>query len=164
MGVAKDGRFVRTASPSFTLDYPKSMQMRPLIRPKQIFYGFYYNAAGKRVDVIIDIHNVKKGQKLEEAFQDSLKAGILWLQKVGDKPKVISDKPLHIYNGYKAREVKLDWQMAEFSIPIVYHLIEKEAKIISLSGSILLPTGKNDLKSALEIFKTIDLNPEIEKK
>ena len=159
-GVARDGRFVRTASPSFTIEYPKSFTMIPLTQPYHVFYGFYRTTSGTILALIISIFDIKKGQNPEEAFEDRLGIVIKTLQRYFKKAKVLSARSIHIYDGFTAWEIEFEWAQGEAMVQGLSHWIVKENKIISLHGQLIVPTEKTDLKQFLEIFKTIDLDPE----
>ena len=129
------------------------------LRPSEIFWGKHVTTDGSWLNVNIVIEKVKQGLVLSEVIQGWLNNFDSFLKKVGNKPNVISNKPIKSYEGFIAREIIIDWKYQDvFPMTVIVHLIIKEDKIIALRGWDV--EGK--IKPALEVFKTINLHPEKE--
>jgi hypothetical protein len=150
-GFAKDGKFVRTDSPAFTLDYPKEFQSR-MLEGNQIFRAGIPQGSPSMSIVISsltageDIH--KQLKALAEGYANSLKS-------VGSDIKIISQNPIKNYKEFDAYQIQIVWRYREqVTLTTVVHIIEKEDKALQLARHTIYDIGE-----LADIFKTINLNP-----
>jgi len=150
-GFARDGKFVRTDSPSFTLEYPKEFQNQ-VLQSNQIFRaGIPQGSPSMSIAISSltageDIH--KQLKALAEGYANSLKS-------VGSDIKIISQNPIKNYKEFDAYQIQIVWRyLGQTTLTTVIHIIAKEDKAILLAGHTIY--GIDEL---MDIFKTINLNP-----
>jgi hypothetical protein len=150
-GFAKNGKFVRTDSPAFTLEYPKEFQNR-MLQANQIFRAGIprgspsMSIAISSLDSAEDITKQLKG--LTEGYANALKS-------VGSDIKIISQNPIKKYKEFDAYQIQIVWRYrGQTTLTTVVDLIAKEDKAILLAGHTVY--GIDEL---MDIFKTINLNP-----
>jgi len=150
-GFGRDGKFVRTNSPAFTLDYPRGFQNRPL-QAGQIFRaGIPQGSPSMSIGIatlpgVDDPHTELK--ILAEGYA-------MALQSVGSDIEIISQSPIETYGEYDAYQVQIVWRYrGQIPLTTVVHLIAKENRAIRLAGHTTY--GIDELT---DIFNTIDLNP-----
>ena len=148
----KDGQLIRKNPPAFTLDYPTSMEPRPL-EGTQIYSGGQTEEPFSLQVAIDDLG--------DSSFEDWVKgAGEGWvaaLKKIGGfGAKIIRSEPIDDYGKFKAVEMEIEWTWTDGSTQLVNlnHYILKGDKVITLSGTVL-----GDTDSLALIYETIDLNP-----
>jgi len=150
-GFAKDGKFIRTNSPAFTLNYPKVFRNK-VLESYQIFragipQGLPSMAVSiSRLQISEDIKIQLK--RLAVAYADGLKL-------VGSDIKIVSQYPITTYKGFDAYQIQFRWRFrGKVPLTTVVHIIAKENKAIQLAGHTLYETEK-----LTDIFQTINLNP-----
>jgi hypothetical protein len=150
-GFAKDGKFVRTDSPAFTLEYPKEFQNR-ILEGNQIFRaGIPQGSPSMSIAISSltageDIH--KQLKALAEGYANSLKS-------VGSDIKIISQNPVKNYKEFDAYQIQIVWRYrGQVALTTVVHIIAKKDKTIQLAGHTIYDIGE-----LTDIFKTINLNP-----
>jgi len=148
----KDGLLIRKNPPAFTLDYPTSMEPRPLTGT-QIYSGGQSEEPFSLQVAIDDLG--------DSSFEDWVKgAGEGWvaaLKKIGGfGAKIIRSEPIDDYGKFKAVEMEIEWTWTDGSTQLVNlnHYILKGDKVITLSGTVM-----GDIDSLALIYETIDLNP-----
>ena len=150
-GFGKDGKFVRTNSPAFTLEYPQGFQNRPL-QANQIFRAGIPQGSPS---ISIAIAPLAAGEDIDEQLKTLAEGYANALETVGSDIKIISQNPIETYKEFDAYEIQIVWRYrGQFSLTTVVHLIEKEDKAIQLAGHTTY--GIDELT---DIFKTINLNP-----
>jgi len=150
-GFAKDGKFVRTNSPAFTLNYPKAFKNK-VLESYQIFRAGIPQGVPSmaisisRLQIGKDINMQLK--RLAEAYADGLKL-------VGSNIKIISQDPITTYKEFDAYQIQFAWRFRGTDpLRTVVHIIAKENKAIQLAGHTLY-----DIEKLTDIFQTINLNP-----
>jgi hypothetical protein len=150
-GFGKDGKFVRTNSPAFTLEYPQGFQNRPL-QANQIFRAGIPQGSPS---MSIAISSPAAGDDINEQLKALAERYANALQSVGSDIKIISQNPIETYKEFDAYEIQIVWRYrGQFSLTTVVHLIAKEDKAIQLAGHTTY--GIDELT---DIFKTINLRP-----
>jgi len=150
-GFGKDGKFVRTNSPAFTLEYPKEFQNRRLLA-NQIFRAGIPQGSPS---ISIAISSFAAGEDIDEQLKALAEGYANALQTVGSDIKIISQNPIETYKEFDAYEIQIVWRYrGQFSLTTVVHLIAKEDKAIQLAGHTTY--GIDELT---DIFKTINLRP-----
>ena len=150
-GFGKDGKFVRTDSPAFTLEYPKEFQNRAL-QANQIFRAGIPQGSPS---ISIAIAPLAAGEDIDEQLKALAEGYANALQTVGSDIEIISQNPIETYKEFDAYEIQIVWRYrGQFSLTTVVHLIAKEDKAIQLAGHTTY--GIDELT---DIFKTINLNP-----
>ena len=150
-GFAKDGKFVRTNSPAFTLEYPKEFQNQ-VLQANQIFRaGIPQGSPSMSIAIsslAADEDSTEQLKALAEGYANALNS-------VGSDIKIISQNPIKNYKKFDAYQIQIVWRYREqIALTTVVHLIAKEDKAILLAGHTLY--GIDELT---DIFKTINLNP-----
>ena len=150
-GFARDGKFVRTDSPAFTLEYPKEFQNR-VLQADQIFRAGIPQGSPSMSIAITWIpagEDINKQLKvLAEGYANSLKS-------VGSDIKIISQNPIKEYQQFDAYQIQIVWRyQGQITLTTVVHIIAKEDKAILLAGHTVY-----DIDELTDIFKTINLNP-----
>ena len=148
----KDGVLTRKSPPAFTLEYPTSMEARPL-SPGQIYSGGQSEEPFSFQVAVDDLG--------DNSFEDWVKgAGEGWVSALksigGFGAKITSSKPTDRYDEYKAVEMEIEWTWTDGSTTLtnLNHYILKGDKVITLSGTVLADTD-----SLRMIYETIDLDP-----
>jgi hypothetical protein len=150
-GFAKDGKFVRTDLPAFSIDYPKNFIMRPL-QPGQIFRAGIPD--GTPV-IDITIYPLKSDDDINEQLKAIARIYAKVLESMGTHVKIISNKPTDYYKEFPAYQFEIKWKFqAQYPLITVVQVIAKESNAIQLGGHTAYDTGE-----LLDIFKTINLNP-----
>ena len=150
-GFAKDGRFVRTDSPAFTLDYPKEFQNRVLLANQIFRAGIPQGSPSMSIAISLlpagdDINNQLK--ILAERYADGLKS-------VGTDIKIISQNPIKDYQKFDAYQIQIVWRFrGQIALTTIVHLIAKNNRAIILDGHTTYGTDE-----LTDIFQTIDLKP-----
>jgi len=151
-GVYKDGEIIRKNSPAFTLEYPTNFKMRKKF-PGQIFNGA--NPAGVP-SLEVGVYDLDK-----KGWEAHIKGTIdTWkniLRGLGSrKVKIIRSEPTDRYDEFKAQEIEIEWLWTDGNTMLIslVNIIEKEGKVISLSGTVV-----GDTNPLINIFETIDLDP-----
>lgn len=151
-GFGKDGHFMRTNSPAFTLDYPREFRNLPFVFSDQIF-----RVQSPQGSPTFEISIVPFNPDLDTQKQLAEQADLVvkfTRDFGGTNIKVISDEIINDYEIFPARQFRIVWKFRGFSINSVYHAIAKENKIILLAGHTF-----SDIEELLDIFKTMNLNP-----
>ena len=77
------------------------------------------------------------------------------LKLIGTDIEIISNKPINSYKGFIAYQFEINWKYkGQHNITTIGHVVAKEKKAILFVGHTSF-----HIQEALEIFKTIDLNP-----
>jgi len=103
-GVAKNGVFVRTASPAFKFEYPKGSRKRALSIPNQIMSMEIYPGG---VTFQASVGDIPEGIKLEDVGPKALAVA---LEGVGSNVKVISNKEITLKDDTKAYRTDIEWK------------------------------------------------------
>jgi hypothetical protein len=150
-GFGKDGHFVRTDSPAFTLQYPKEFHNRPL-QSNQIFRAGIPQGSPS---MSIAISALPAGEDIHQQLRAIAEGYANALKNVGSDVKIISQHPINTYPQFDAYQIHIAWRyQGQFALTTVVHIIEKEDKAILLAGHTLY--GIDELT---DIFQTINLNP-----
>jgi hypothetical protein len=150
-GFGKDGKFVRTNSPAFTLEYPKGFQNRAL-QANQIFRaGIPQGSPSMSIAILALSGGADTQTQLKSLAEGYAKA----LQSVGSDIEIISQNPIDNYKEYDAYQIQIVWRYrGQTPLTTVVHLIAKENQAIRLAGHTTY--GIDELT---DIFQTIDLSP-----
>jgi hypothetical protein len=149
---AKDGIIKRTNPPAFEMEYPTTMKPRPL-SPGQIFNA---GQATSPFSLEVAIYDLDEGGW--EAQIKSTESG--WKQALealgGSDVDIVRSEPTDRYDAFTAQEIEIEWTWTDGSTGLtsVVNIIEKEGKLISLSGTVM-----GDIDDLIAIFETIDLDP-----
>lgn len=150
-GFGNDGKFVRTNSPAFTLEYPPGFQNRAL-QGSQIFRAGIPQGSPS---MSIAISGLAGGDDTHTQLKSLAEGYAKALQSVGSDIKIISQNPIENYKGYDAYQIQIVWRYrGRIPLTTVVHLIAKEDRAILLAGHTTY--GIDELT---DIFKTIDLTP-----
>jgi len=148
----KDGLLTRKSPPAFTLDYPTSMESRPL-SPGQIYSG---GQAEEPFSLQVAVDDVGK-----DGFEAWVKgAGAGWVSALkaigGFGAKIVRSEPTDLYGDFKAVAMEIEWTWTDGSTSLtnLNHYILKGDKVITLSGTVM-----GDIDSLRAIYETIDLEP-----
>ena len=127
-GIAKDGVFMRAASPAFQFSYPVGSKKLPLKAPNVIMRMRTPEGVGFDASVVA----IPEGWNLAESGPKYYAAG---LANVGTNIQVISNKKIMLKDGTKAYRSDIKW-MFQGTIPILTHLtsIFKDGKCILVSA------------------------------
>ncbi len=150
-GFGKDGKFVRTDSPAFELDYPKTFQNRPLL-PNQVFRAGIPQGSPA---ISIAISSLMAGKDIHRQLETLAEeyANSLW--RVGNDIKIMSQNPIKNYKQFDAYQIHIVWRYrGQTPLTTVVHLIAKGDKAIRLAGHTVYGTDE-----LMDIFKTINLSP-----
>ena len=150
-GFARDGKFVRTDSPAFTLEYPKEFQNQ-VLQSNQIFRAGIPQGSPS---MSIAISSLTAGEDIHKQLQGLAEGYANWLKSVGSDIKIISQNPIKKYREFYAYQIQIVWRyLGQTTLTTVIHIIAKEDKAILLAGHTIY--GIDEL---MDIFKTINLNP-----
>jgi hypothetical protein len=151
-GYAKDGKFVRTDSPAFTLNYPIAFQNQ-VLQSNQIFNASVPHAA---LSMAILISWLQVGEDINMQLKRLAEAYAYGLKKnMGSDIKIVSQNPISIYKGFDAYQIQILWQYREkYTMTTVVHLIAKDNKAIQLAGHTVY-----SIDGLTDIFQKINLNP-----
>jgi hypothetical protein len=150
-GFAKDGKFVRTDSPAFVLEYPKEFQNR-VLESNQIFRAGIPQGSPS---MAITISSLSLGGDIPEQLKMFAEAYANGLKGVGTDIKIISQNPIKTYKNFDAYEIQIVWRWRQqVTLTTVVHLIAKENKAIQLAGHTVY-----GIEELTDIFQTINLNP-----
>jgi len=150
-GYGKDGHFVRTDSPAFTLEYPKAFQNRSL-QSNQIFRAGIPQGSPS---MSIAISALPPGGDAHERFKVLAERYANALKYIGSDVKIISQNQIKKYPPFDAYQIQIAWRFrTQFTLATIVHIIEKENQAIVLAGHTIY--GIDELT---DIFQTINLNP-----
>ena len=150
-GFGKEGRFIRTNSPAFTLKYPKEFQNRPL-QGNQIFRAGIPQGSPS---ISIAISWLTADEDINQQLKELAAGYANSLHSAGSDIEIMSQYPLDNYKGFDAYQIQIVWRYrGQFSLTTVVHIIAKEDKAILLAGHTTY--GIDELT---DIFKTINLRP-----
>ena len=123
-GAAKDGVFMRTASPGFMFEYPLGSKKSAIDAQGQIMR---MKTPGD-VSFSASVHDIPEGVKLEDFGPNGYAPQ---LKGVGSNIKVISNKEIRLKCGTKAYRTDITWLWNDF-MPITTLLVStyKDGKII----------------------------------
>jgi hypothetical protein len=150
--MAKDGILQRKNPPAFEMEYPTTMEPRPL-SPGQIFNA---GQATSPFSLEVAISDLDEGgwDATVKATEDGWKQALEALG--GSDVEIVRSEPTDRYEDFTAQEIEIEWTWTDGSTGLtsLVNLIEKEGKVISLSG-----TCMGDIDDLIAIFETIDLDP-----
>ena len=150
-GFARDGKFVRTDSPAFTLEYPKEFQNQ-VLQSNQIFRAGIPQGSPS---MSIAISSLTAGEDIHKQLKALAEGYAIALKSVGSDIKIISQNPIKNYKEFDAYQIQIVWRyLGQTTLTTVIHIIAKEDKAILLAGHTIY--GIDEL---MDIFKTINLNP-----
>ncbi len=150
-GYAKDGKFVRTDSPAFTLNYPKAFQNR-VLESNQIFKARIPHAA---LSMAISISWLQVGEDINVQLKRLAGAYADGLKHVGSDIKIVSQNPISTYKEFDAYQIQIVWQFRKkYTMTTVVHIIAKDNKAIQLAGHTVY-----SIEGLKDIFQKINLNP-----
>lgn len=150
-GFAKDGNFIRTDSPAFTLEYPKEFQNQ-VLQANQIFRAGIPQGAPS---MSIAISALPAGEDITKQLKALAEGYANALKSVGSDIKIISQNPIKNYENSDAYQIQIVWRYrGQTTLTTVVDLIAKEDKAILLAGHTIY-----DIDELVDIFKTIDLSP-----
>ena len=150
-GIAKDGKFVRTDSPAFTLEYPKEFQNR-VLQSNQIFRAGIPQGSPS---MSISISSLSRSGDIPDQLKLFAEAYANGLKGVGTDIKIISQNPIKTYKNFDAYEIQIVWRwQQQVTLTTVVHLIAKENKGIQLAGHTVY-----GIEELTDIFQTINLHP-----
>lgn len=149
-GLAKNGRFVRTAPPAFRFEYPKDWSMEGL-SDKYVFNGG--NASGTHSIRVMTTKITGKKTAYIKSF-----AGVCsrQLQETGSNINVLYNKPTDLYEGYPAYEFEIRYRpkgKGTAGVRTCYgNVIAKGGFAVILEGE-----TSGDIDTLRTIYETIDL-------
>ncbi len=150
-GFAKDGKFVRTDSPAFTLEYPKEFQNR-VLESNQIFRAGIPQGSPS---MSITISSIGLGGNIPDQLKMYAERYANGLKGVGTDIKIISQNSIQTYKNFDAYEIQIVWRWRQqVTLSTVVHLIAKENKAIQLAGHTVY-----GIEELTDIFQTINLDP-----
>lgn len=150
-GFGQDGKFVRTDSPAFTLEYPKEFQNQ-VLQANQIFRAGIPQGSPS---MSIAISSLPAGEDITKQLKALGEEYANALKSVGSDIKIISQNPIKNYEEFNAYQIQIVWRYrGQTPLTTVVHLIAKEDKAILLAGHTIY-----DIDELVDIFKTINLNP-----
>jgi len=150
-GVAESGRLIRTAKPSFSMEYPKTFQELPL-QQGQIFR---VGIQGGTPVIGIGFYTLETDKKAEDQIKGYGPYYAKILENVGTDLELVSNKKIKNYKGYPAYQFVVKWKFqGQYPLLSVGHVIAKEGDGITFIGH-----TSGDINPVLEIFKSINLNP-----
>ena len=149
-GFAKDGKFVRTDSPAFTLNYPKAFQNR-VLESNQIFRA---GIPQWSPSMAISISWLQAGEDINMQLKKLAEGYAYGLKSVGRDIKIVSQHPITTYKEFDAYQVQIVWLFRGHPLTTVVHIIAKENKAIQLAGHTVY-----GIEELTYIFQTINLNP-----
>ncbi|MCP4751131.1 MAG: hypothetical protein GY866_09570 [Proteobacteria bacterium] len=149
-GFGKDGLFVRTDSPSFTLNYPKEFRNMPL-RPNQIFNAGIPQGSPS---ISITIAPLRTDGNIGGQLRAMADVFASVFKSFGTDIKIVSNESIDNYKAFPAAQFEIVWKFRGQALTTLVHAIAKENKAVLLSG-----TTMYDNEELLDIFKTINLNP-----
>jgi hypothetical protein len=150
-GFGKDGKFVRTDPPAFTLEYPKEFQKR-VLQGNQIFRaGIPQGSPSMSIAILSLMAGVDIQRQLKEMAEGYANA----LKSVGSDVKIISQNPVEEYKGFDAYQIQIVWRyQSQVTLTTVVDLIAKQDKALQLAGHTVY-----SIDELTDIFHTIDLDP-----
>ena len=150
-GFAKDGKFVRTDSPAFTLEYPKAFQNRPL----QSNLIFRAGIPQGSPSIAIAVSSLRAGEDVNKQLKAFAEGYANFLKSIGTGIKIISQNPINNYQEFDAYQIQIVWRYrGQTTLKTIAHIIAKEDKTIELYGHTIYA-----IDELTDIFKTINLNP-----
>ncbi len=150
-GFAKDGKFVRTDSPAFTLNYPKAFQNR-VLESNQIFRAGIPQGSPS---MTISISWLQVGEDIKMQLKRLAGAYAYGLKFVGSDVKIVSQGPITTYKEFDAYQIQIVWRYrGKVTLTTVVHIIAKENKAILLAGHTVY-----SIEGLTDIFQEINLNP-----
>jgi len=150
-GFAKDGKFVRTNSPAFTLNYHKAFQKK-VLQSNQIFRAGIPQGVPS---MAISISRLQVGEDINLQLKRMAGAYADGLKLVGSNINIVSQSPITTYREFDAYEIQIAWRFRGTDpLRTVVHIIAKENNAIQLAGHTLY-----DIEKLTDIFQTINLNP-----
>jgi hypothetical protein len=150
-GFGKDGKFVRTDSPAFTLEYPKEFRNQAL-QANQIFSAGIPQGSPL---FSIAISSLNDGEDINKQLKASAEGYANALNSVGSDIKIISQNPIKDYKEFDAYQIQIVWRyQGQVTLTTVVHIIAKGNKAIMLAGHTVYA-----IDELLDIFNTINLNP-----
>lgn len=150
-GFGKDGMFIRTDSPAFTLEYPKEFQ-NMVLQANQIFRAGIFRGSPS---MSIAISSLMAGEDINDQLKALAEGYAYALKSVGSDIKIISQNPVTIYKGFDAYQIQIVWRFrGQIALKTVVDIIAKEEKAILLAGHTVY-----EIDELTDIFKTINLNP-----
>ena len=150
-GIAKDGKFVRTDSPAFTLNYPKAFQNRVLLS-NQIFRAGIPQGSPS---MAISISWLQAGEDINKQLKRLAEGYAYGLKSVGSDIKIVSQHPITTYKEFDAYQIQIVWRFrGQIDLRTAVHIIAKENKAIQLTGHTVY-----GIEELTDIFQTINLNP-----
>ena len=148
---AKDGKFVRTNSTAFTLNYPKSFQNK-VLQSNQIFRAGIPQGVPS---MAISISRLQIGEDINMQLKRLAGAYADGLKLLGSNIKIVSQDPITTYREFDAYQIQIAWRFRGTDpLRTVVYIIAKENKAIQLAGHTLY-----DIEKITDIFQTINLNP-----
>lgn len=127
-GIAKDGLFVRTASPGFQFTYPRGSRRANLNQPAQIMIMKMLNEG----HIAASIKDIPKKISLSEVGPQKC-ASIL--RRFGSDVRVVLNKPIRLKDGIQAYRTDIDWMFSRiFPITTVFVSAYKEGKWVLLGA------------------------------
>lgn len=133
-GVAKDGRFVRTASPSFRFEYPQPSRKRNLNRPG-LGQIMRFKAPGD-VDLAAYVVDIPPGLELKDVGPKLYGAE---LAKIGTNIRVDSNQELTLGDGSTAYRTDFRWRYGKASMISYVISAFKDGKCIAISTNSVTP-------------------------
>jgi len=127
-GAAKDGVFVRTASPAFKFEYPKGSRKRATDAPDQIMA--MENPAG--VVFQASVADIPEGMKIRDVGPKVL---AVVLENIGSNVEVISNREIKLKDGSKAYRTDIKWLFqGSFSLTTLVVSAFKDGKWVFLTA------------------------------
>ena len=150
-GFTKDGKFLRTDSPAFTLNYPKAFQNR-VLESNQIFRAGIPQGVPS---MTISISWLQVGEDIKMQLKRLAGAYAYGLKLAGSDIKIVSQNPITTYKDFDAYQIQITWRFrGKVPLTTVVHIIAKENKAIRLAGHTVY-----GIEELTDIFQTINLNP-----
>ena len=127
-GFGKDGKFVRTDPPAFTLEYPKEFQ-KQVLQGNQIFRAGIPQGSPS---MAIAILSLTAGADIQKQLKAMAEGYANALKSLGSDIKIISQNPVEEYKGFDAYQIQIVWRYrGQITLTTIVDLI---AKRMSPSG------------------------------
>jgi len=153
-GSAKDGRFVRMSSPSFSLEYPKDLVVSPSPDwPSGAIVLSATHPSGLPT-YTVEIFEMEPSGDVSNALEAHVsRTTIPYLKTIGSDVAMVSNGSTDTYGGYKAFVSAIAWRTTVPLTTLVLR-IAKDGKIIQVSGTVL----GEDTRPVTALFDTVRLD------
>lgn len=146
-GRAKEGTFVRTASPAFQFTYPVGSKKKPIDAPKLVMV--MTKPAGVRISA--GFYDMPESMRLEDMAPKHFTE---LLTTVGSDIKVLSHRSMQLRDGTSAYRTDVQWTW-QYRMPLVTQLLSvlKDGKCIYLGATAVIKSPEME-----EIVESVTVN------